>query len=75
LNDIKDDCSIIVILTGQSMSEIEKTAQIICDFKRSSGKNVVALFLGGESMLEAGRIFEENSVLWFGDFEGFVTSI
>jgi len=57
--------NIIVILTAQSMSEIEKTARVITDFKNKTGKQVVALFLGRQSMKKANEIFEENKVDYF----------
>jgi acetyltransferase len=61
---------IIVILTGQAMSEIEKTAEVIVDFKKKTRKNLVALFLGGGSMKKANEIFEENKVDYFNTLKG-----
>jgi acetyltransferase len=56
---------ISVILTPQSMSEIEKTAEAIADFKKKTGKKVVAFFLGDKSILKANKIFEEAGILVF----------
>jgi len=61
--------SVAVILTPQSMSEIKKTAEVIEVFKRLNGKDVVALFLGGNSMKEANKIFEENKISHFNTLE------
>jgi len=61
--------SIIVILTPQSMSEVKKTAEVIVEFKRQAKKEVIALFLGGKSMIEANKIFEEAEVPYFNTLE------
>jgi acyl-CoA synthetase (NDP forming) len=57
--------TLFVVLTPQSMSEIEKTAEIISKIKREldkMNKKVVAVFLGGNLMKEANNIFEKNGV-------------
>lgn len=41
---------ILVILTPQSMTEIEQTAQIIADFKQRSQKPIVASFMGQQTV-------------------------
>jgi acetyltransferase len=64
------------ILTAQSMSDIEKTAEVICKIQeQNKNKMIVALFLGGEVMKEASKIFEKNKVAWFKDFEGLESSL
>ena len=76
LDDLKNfEGSIFVILTGQSMSEIDKTAQVVADFKKQTGKSIVALFLGGKSMESANEIFKKNEIIFFNDFESFRSSL
>ena len=65
----KEANSIIVILTPQSMSEIEKTAQVISDFKKQTKKELIAIFFGGESMKPANKIFENNKLHFFNTLE------
>jgi acetyltransferase len=57
--------SIIVVLTPQSMSEVKKTAEVIVNFKNQTGRSVVPLFLGGKSMSEANKIFQEAKIDYF----------
>jgi len=66
---------IIAILTSQSMSEISETARVIADFKKRTGKLVLALFLGQESVSEANQIFEENKIPFFNTLRGFRDSL
>lgn len=57
----KKDCSFVVILTPQKMSEPEKTAAVISKFKR---KNLFAIFLGGKSIKRAETIFKSNKIYY-----------
>ncbi len=66
---------VIVILTAQSMSEIEKTAHIISDFLAKTGKNIIPVFLGKKSMKEANKILEKNKIKYFNDLESFRQSL
>lgn len=69
----KDLDSLLVVLTPQSMSEINETARVVVDFKKElsgMGKSVFALFLGGDVMEEANRIFEKNGVKYSNTIEG-----
>jgi len=70
LKDEKID-SIFVILTPQSMSEIEETAKVIVNFKKQleKKKRIIALFLGRKNMEKANKIFIENNVLYFNTLE------
>jgi acetyltransferase len=61
--------SIFVILTPQSMSEMEKTAEVIVNFKKTSNKKIIALFLGDKTMKEANKIFERAGVFYFNTLE------
>ena len=54
--------SIIVIMTPQKMTDIEKTAYAISEFKNETSKSIIALFLGKKSMKKANEIFKDNSV-------------
>ncbi len=53
---------VIFILTPQSMTEIEKTASIIPDLARKSGKPVVASFMGLMDVSKGVAILEENGI-------------
>ncbi len=59
---------VIVILTPQNMSQIKETAQEIISFSKER-KKVVALFLGGQSVLEARKMLELNKVRCFNIIE------
>jgi len=74
LNEIKTK-NVLLILTPQSMSEIDKTAEAICKVKEESSKNIVALFLGAESMTKANSLFEKNNIVYFNDFVSFSSSL
>ncbi|MCK5615368.1 hypothetical protein KAR91_76600, partial [Candidatus Pacearchaeota archaeon] len=52
--------NIIIILTPQTMSEPERTAQVIIDSKLK--KNIVALFLGDKSIRQAKKILIKNKI-------------
>ncbi len=72
-NEIKNKPfeTLFVILTPQSMSEMEKTADKIVSMKKElvrMKKNVVAVFLGDKSMKEANKIFEKNDVEFVNGF-------
>jgi len=67
----KDFETLFVILTPQSMSEMEKTAEKVVGMKNELekvGRNVVAVFLGGKSIKEANNIFEKNRVEFVNGF-------
>lgn len=68
---LKDFETLFVILTPQSMSEMEKTAEKVVEMKKelsSMKKNVVAVFLGGKSMKVANEIFKKNGVEFVNGF-------
>jgi acetyltransferase len=68
----KDFETLFVILTPQSMSEMEKTAEKVVEMKAElakSKRSVVAVFLGGSSMKEANKIFKKNGVGFVNGFE------
>lgn len=61
----KDFDSLLVVLTPQSMSEVEKTAEMVVSFKKelaSKNKKIFGIFLGGESMAKANEIFRKNGI-------------
>jgi len=61
--------SVIVILTPQKMSEIEKTANAVIEFSKQTKKKIIACFLGGKSVLSAKEILEKNNVVCFNTLE------
>lgn len=62
LNKLKNrNCSFVVILTPQKMSEPEKTAAVISKFKN---KNIFAVFLGGKSIKRAEAILKSNKIYY-----------
>lgn len=62
---------LIVILTPQSMTDTEKIAEVLVDFKRKSKKNIIPLFLGDKNMKEASKIFEREKIVYFNTLEDF----
>ncbi len=65
LSKLKNHNSIIVILTPQRMSEPEKTAQVIVDFKKQNKKDITAFFLGDGSIKKAKNILKKNKIPCF----------
>jgi len=66
------DCdSVIVIVTSQSMTDLENIAKVVCNFKKVSGKNVIGLFLGGKSVESSLDILKKAGVSGFGTFKEF----
>ncbi len=61
----KDYDVLICILTPQSMSEPEKTAEALLDFKEQSKKKVIAYFLGGSAVAAATDLLRKNKILCF----------
>jgi acyl-CoA synthetase (NDP forming) len=57
--------SVIAILTPQSMSQPEETAEEIVKFSKS--KNVIAVFLGRNSIKKAEEILNKNKILCLTD--------
>jgi acyl-CoA synthetase (NDP forming) len=70
-NSVKDKPfdSLIVILTPQSMSQIEATAEAIIKFQATTNKKVVPLFLGGVQVKRADYIFKSENMKWFNTLE------
>lgn len=69
----KDFDSLLVVLTLQNMSEIEKTAEMVVSFKKElapKNKSVFGIFLGGESVKSANKIFEKNGIGYSSTIEG-----
>jgi len=64
VNDKKVD-AVIVILTPQTMTEIEKTAKIIVDIARSSKKFVLPAFIGGKEAKEGIKYFIKEDIAHF----------
>lgn len=54
--------SLIVIVTPQTMTQAKETAQAIIDAKTSSGKPVVAVFAGKDSLEEGRTLLQEHHV-------------
>jgi len=67
----KTNGAIIVILTPQKMSEIDKTAEVII----KSRKKIIACFLGGKSVEKACKLLEKNKIPCFRTLEQFRNSI
>ncbi|HSX39405.1 MAG TPA: acetate--CoA ligase family protein [Candidatus Saccharimonadales bacterium] len=57
--------SLVVILTPQVMSEIEKTAQTIVELSQKYKKPVVCSFIGGKVSTDANQILTKNNVMAF----------
>jgi acetyltransferase len=70
-NDIKDKPfdSLIVIITPQSMSQIQETAEAIVSFQETTSKKVIPLFLGGLQVKKAASIFAYSKIPWFSTLE------
>lgn len=61
LSDEKVD-SVLVILTPQAVTEIEKTAKVIVEAKKKYNKTIVPIFMGETMVSSARKIFVGNSL-------------
>jgi acyl-CoA synthetase (NDP forming) len=66
---------IMVILTPQYLTEIDKTAEILKEYKKKSKKKIYALFLGGKSMKRARQILKDDIIPCFKSFEEIIKYI
>lgn len=55
--------AIIVILTPQTTTEIEKTADLICKYSVMTNKPIIASFIGGEKVLSGVQILKQHNVV------------
>lgn len=62
--------NILVVLTPQYMTEVMETAEVLISSK-NAGKNIIALFLGRQSVAKAAEILEKNKILCFTNLEDF----
>ena len=53
---------VLSILTNQTMTEVEKTAEAIVKIKNDSAKPIVACFMGGNSVRDGVKILHEGHV-------------
>ncbi|MFH2018507.1 MAG: acetate--CoA ligase family protein, partial [bacterium] len=53
---------ILAILTPQSMTEIEKTAQVLIDIKAKTEKPIIASFIGGPMVSASVQMMQKNKV-------------
>lgn len=53
---------IVVLLTPQVMTEVEKTAELIAKIKKKTGKPIVASFIGGETVEKGIALLEKEKV-------------
>lgn len=53
---------IVVILTPQAMTEVEKTAELIAKIKKKTKKPIVASFIGGETVTKGIAVLEKGKV-------------
>jgi len=64
VND-KEVNAVIVILTPQTMTEIEKTAQVISDIAKKSDKFVIPAFIGGKEVKKGIKSFRDYNIPYF----------
>lgn len=53
---------ILVLLTPQRTTEVEKTAQIIAEYSKKTDKNIVTSFVGGTKVFPGFQILEDSKV-------------
>lgn len=59
---------ILVILTPQAGTEIEKTAKVISDFAKNNKKPIAVNFAGGEMIAKSFAMLSRSGVANYGDF-------
>jgi acetyltransferase len=61
----------LVIVTPQSMTDVEEIARVLVDANKFE-KKAIALFLGKKSIGGANKVFSSSEVLFFNNFKSFV---
>jgi acetyltransferase len=54
--------ALVILLTPQSMTEVEKTARSIAELKRATAKPIIVSFLGGERVTKGIAILQQSEV-------------
>lgn len=62
LSQDKNIEGLLILLTPQSMTEIEETAQAILNFKKTCNKPIVVSFMGGESVEKGVELLQKNNI-------------
>ena len=57
--------TIVAVLTPQNQTPTDKIAEKLVKFRNDSGKNVVAIFIGGEKISQAVNYLNENKISVF----------
>ena len=57
--------SLVVLLTPQKMTQVNKTAEVIVEASRKTNKVILASFIGGSSIKEAKEILQNNKIPTF----------
>lgn len=65
----KDIGSVVVLLTPQANTEIVKTAKIIIEIQKHFSHPIYPIFMGKKSMVGVGKLFEENKIAGFANFD------
>jgi len=73
--DKKEVDSILIVITPQSMTDLENIAKVVCDFKRGKKKNIICLFLGGVSVKGSLDILKKEGIPCFNTFSEFRYSL
>ncbi|MBI2439419.1 MAG: acetate--CoA ligase family protein [Candidatus Moranbacteria bacterium] len=66
---------LLVIVTPQTMTEAQKTAEAIIDVKKRSGKPVAAVFAGHDSLFDGIDLLKKNNVSVFSYPEAAVSAL
>jgi len=58
----KEIGTLVCVLTPQDQTPVAKIAQVLIDFKKSSNRNVIAIFIGGNRVKESVITLEKNDI-------------
>ncbi len=67
--------AVIIILTPQAMTEVEKTAKAVIEFSKTVKKPVIPCFLGGKKIKDALRLFSKAGVFAFDEINEVADSL
>jgi acetyltransferase len=67
--------SIFVVLTSQSMTEIEKTARVCVDMIKELNNPIIPVFLGKKAMGDVIKIFDLEGMTYFNNFKELIASL
>jgi len=71
----KDHGAVIVLLTPQANTQIYETAKVLVSMQKKYEEPIYPVFMGKKSMYGVGKLFENERIVGFANFDYLVSSI